>query len=62
VLYINFSGFEKYRVSAQNTKGLPFSFTEKRLLEMKTGWKSVSHPREAHTLAQLDITVFYTIF
>jgi hypothetical protein len=28
VLYINFWGFEKYRISTQNPKGLDFDFTK----------------------------------
>jgi hypothetical protein len=29
---------------------------------MKTGWKSVFHPREIHILARSDIIILYTFF
>jgi hypothetical protein len=35
VVYTIFWAFEKYRYSAQNTKKLAFSFTEKRLFVTK---------------------------
>jgi hypothetical protein len=36
VLYNFFRGFEKYRISTQNPKGLAFGFTEKHLFTTKT--------------------------
>jgi hypothetical protein len=54
--------FEKYRVSAQNPKGLAFGFTEKRLFAMKTGRKPVLQPSEAHNLPRLDVLVLYINF
>jgi hypothetical protein len=69
VVHILFWGFEKYRVLAQNPKMLAFGFTEislsfywKCLFMVKAGWKSVSHPREAHILSRLDILVLYINF
>jgi hypothetical protein len=61
VLYTIFLGFEKYRVSAQNSKGSPFGFTNERWYTVKMDRKSVFHLCEAYILAQLDITVVYTI-
>jgi hypothetical protein len=57
-----FFSFEKYQVLVQNTKGLSFSFIEKRLFVIKIGQKFKFHHREAYILAQLDITVLYTFF
>jgi hypothetical protein len=62
VLYINFYGFEKYRVSAQNLNWLAFSFTEKYLSRTKIGRKSVFHPHEVHILCRLDVSILYINF
>jgi hypothetical protein len=62
MMFIIFRGFEKYRVSVQNTKGLAFNFTGKHLFTVKIGQKSTFHPREAYILSQLDILVLYINF
>jgi hypothetical protein len=59
VIYNFFLGFENYRVLAQNSKGLTFGFTDKRLFTVKMGQKSIFEPREAHILSRLDILVLY---
>jgi hypothetical protein len=57
-----FRGFEKYRASGQNSKGLAFGFTEKCLFMVKTSRKYVLHPHEAHILSLLDVSVLYINF
>jgi hypothetical protein len=62
MLYINFWGFEKYWASAQNPKRVSLQFYWKCMFTMKTGWKSVFHPRGAHIIARLDIMLLYINF
>jgi hypothetical protein len=35
---------------------------KKRIFAMKTGWKSIFHPRGVHIIARLHITVVYNVF
>jgi hypothetical protein len=63
VLYIIWGrGVEKYKVSAENSNGLAFGFTNKHLFIVKMHRKYIFHPSESYILAQLHITVSYTIF
>jgi hypothetical protein len=56
-----FWGFEKYQVSAQNSKGLAFGFNKKLRFTAKMCRKFIFHPRDAQILAQLKI-MMYNIF
>jgi hypothetical protein len=48
---------------AQNPKGLPSSVLPKNVcFTLKTYQKSIFYLYDAHILARLDVTVFYTIF
>jgi hypothetical protein len=62
MMYTSVLMFWKYQISVQNRKGLAFGFNEKCLFTVKTGRKSIFHPREAHILSRLDILVLYINF
>jgi hypothetical protein len=61
VLRTFFWGFEKYQVSAQNSKGLAFGFNKKLRFTAKMCRKFIFHPRDVQILAQLKI-MMYNIF
>jgi hypothetical protein len=44
ILYTIFLHFEKYRVSAQKTKGLAFGFTKKTSVHDENMPKTIFHP------------------
>jgi hypothetical protein len=52
MMYIFFGGFEKYRILAQNPKGLAFGIIKKCLFTTKSARQSVFHPRKAHILCR----------
>jgi hypothetical protein len=62
VFYKKNWAFENYQVSTKNPKGLAFRFTEKRLFEMKTGWKLIFLDRDGHLMPRLDGKVLYINF
>jgi hypothetical protein len=62
MLYKKIRGFQKYRVSPQNPKGLVFVFTGKLLFTTIILWKIVFQPLDTHILSRLDVLVLYTIF
>jgi hypothetical protein len=62
VLYINFYGFKKNQISAQNPKGLVHRFTVKLELVAKTDRNSVFFGRNTYISDQLHIIVPYISF
>jgi hypothetical protein len=62
VLYINFTGFKKFQILAQNPKMLAFGFIEKRQFVTTTDQNSVFHGHKAHIPCRLHIIVRFINF
>jgi hypothetical protein len=62
VMYINFRGFKKYRVSTQILNRVTLQVYQKMSVHGNVFWKFIFHPHETHILTRLDVIILYTIF